>query len=85
MAKGWANSLTEAGPLLSRSMTDRRVGSARAWKIESKLVVLLGIYLSISQATPSGSGRWEEKGGREGMSADRPVDIFAHRRYDIHQ
>jgi hypothetical protein len=32
MASGRASSLTEAGPRLSRSTMDRRVGSARAWK-----------------------------------------------------
>jgi hypothetical protein len=35
MAKGFANSLTLAGPPLSRPNTARRVGSASAWKMPS--------------------------------------------------
>ena len=31
MARGWANSFTEAGPWISRSTMLRRVGSTNAW------------------------------------------------------
>ena len=35
MLNGRASSLVETGPLLSRSTTARRVGSASAWKTQS--------------------------------------------------
>src|SRR5690606_3699431 len=47
MSNGSANSDVDAGPDTSRSMTLRRVGSARAWKIWSSPTACLGTCLSM--------------------------------------
>ena len=44
---GFANSLTEAGARPSRSIMARRVGSARAWNIRSRLITWLSTHLTI--------------------------------------
>src|SRR5215813_5356450 len=45
---GLASSLTEAGPRLNRWTIARRVGSDRAWKTRSRLVLWLGMCLSMA-------------------------------------
>src|SRR5580704_15001477 len=51
MARGAANSLTEAGPRVSRSTMVRLLWSASAWNVRSRSVIWSGIYLSIRPQT----------------------------------
>jgi hypothetical protein len=53
MAIGPANSLTDAGPWLNRSIIPRRPGSASAWNTRSSEEGWLSIHFSITV----GSGR----------------------------
>src|ERR1700685_2778483 len=47
MDRGSASSLTEAGPKVSRSTMWRLLLSASAWKVRSRSIVWLSMYLSV--------------------------------------